>query len=131
MASTIPENLLYTKDHEWALIEGNVATVGITDHAQHQLGDVVYLELPSKGSHLNQHSVFGVVESVKAVSDLFAPLSGEVLETNTPLTEHPEKINQNPYQLSWMIKIQLSSQDELKGLMDHKAYAHYLHEEAK
>ena len=103
MASQIPENLKYTKEHEWSCIDGDVATIGITDFAQSQLGDIVFVELPEVGSNLDEGATFGVVESIKSVSDLYAPLSGEVVEINEDLTDSPEKCNEAPYE-SWFIK---------------------------
>lgn len=121
----IPSNLLYTKEHEWALVEGEQATVGITEHAQSQLGDVVYVELPSVGQQLAQHQTFGVVESVKAVSDLFCPFSGTVIEVNDGLKNHPEKINENAYE-AWMFRMHAQNIKESENLMDAKGYQAYL-----
>lgn len=126
--SNIPENLRYTKEHEWTKLTAEVVTVGITDHAQCQLGDVVYLELPEVGTELENDKQFGVVESVKAVSDLFAPISGTVLEVNTALVEAPEQVNTSPYENGWMIRMKPSKPDELETLMDGKKYAQYLDE---
>jgi len=122
MASQIPNNLKYTKDHEWALIEGDVVTVGITDFAQSQLGDVVFVELPEVGTELNHGDSFGVVESIKSVSDLYSPVSGEVIEKNDDLESSPENCNSAPYE-SWMIKIKLNGNagvDELLSDEDYK-----------
>lgn len=119
----IPQNLLYTKDHEWTLVEGNVAKIGITEHAVHQLGDIVFVELPEAGKTLNAHDTFGVVESVKAVSDLFAPVSGKVIERNEALINDPSLINKDPYSDGWMLKIELSTPDEVKALLDQAAYS--------
>jgi glycine cleavage system H protein len=127
----IPENLRYSKEHEWALMEGDVLTVGITHHAQSQLGDVVYVELPAIGRQIEKDKVFGVVESVKAVSDLFAPVSGEVVAINDTLPNKPEEVNADPYGEAWMIKIKPTRKAELEELMDAAHYARYLKELAK
>ena len=126
---TIPDDLRYTKNHEWVKVDGKKATVGITDHAQAQLGDIVYVELPAEGDATTKDETFGVVESVKAVSDCYAPLSGKVLEVNSPLAESPETLNEDCYGEGWMIRIQLSDPSELEGLMDHKQYAAFVAEE--
>ncbi len=118
----IPEELKYTKDHEWARIEGETAVVGITDYAQSELGDIVYVELPEVGTPVKQGESFGTIEAVKAVSDLFAPLSGEVIEVNTELENSPEVINQDPYGKGWMIKIKISDPKEIENLLDKAAY---------
>jgi glycine cleavage system H protein len=118
----IPESLLYTKEHEWARVEGKVVTVGITDHAQAQLGDITFVELPKVGEKLDRDSSFGVVESVKAVSDLYAPITGEVIEVNERITESPEGINVDPYGDAWMIKMRVANEGELKELMSAKDY---------
>jgi glycine cleavage system H protein len=126
-----PEDLRYTKDHEWVRVQGERGTIGITDHAQKQLGDVVFLELPAVGRTLRQHETFGTVESVKAVSELFAPLSGAVLEANTALSQQPEKINTDPYGEAWMVVVKLSVPAEVTELMDAAAYRAYVESEAK
>lgn len=126
-----PEDLRYTKDHEWVRIQGDRGTVGITDHAQKQLGDVVFLELPAVGRQLKQHETFGTVESVKAVSELFAPLTGEVLEANAALAQKPEKVNADPYGEAWMIVVKLASPAEVEALMDAGAYRAYVESEAR
>jgi len=118
----IPEDLKYTKDHEWARIEGEVATIGITDYAQSELGDIVYLELPEVGDQTTQGESFGTIEAVKAVSDLFAPLSGEVTEVNTALADQPEIINKDPYGEGWIIKIRLSNPSEEDELLNKSQY---------
>lgn len=118
----IPTNLLYTKEHEWVKIEGEVATIGITDYAQGQLGDIVYVELPAVGATTTQMQPFGTVEAVKAVSDLFAPLSGAVLEVNPALTEKPELINQDCYGEGWMIKLKTSNPGERQALLAASDY---------
>jgi glycine cleavage system H protein len=116
-----PENLKYTKEHEWVSIEGNVATVGITDFAQGELGDIVFVEIETKGQTLSMNDTFGTVEAVKTVSDLFMPLSGEVLDVNAALESSPESVNQDPYN-SWMVKINITNADEISGLLDVNAY---------
>jgi len=116
-----PENLKYTKEHEWVSIEGNVATVGITDFAQGELGDIVFVEIETKGQTLSMNDTFGTVEAVKTVSDLFMPLSGEVIEVNAALESSPESVNQDPYN-SWMVKINMSNADEINSLLDVNAY---------
>lgn len=118
----IPENLLYTKDHEWIKIDGDVATVGITDFAQSELGDIVYVEIETEGDSFDKEEVFGTVEAVKTVSDLFMPLSGEVKEVNAQLEDAPETVNADPYGEGWMIKITMSDRSEAKELMDAAAY---------
>lgn len=117
-----PDNLLYTKDHEWVRIEGNVAYVGITDFAQKELGDIVYVDIATIGKQVAQHEVFGTVEAVKTVSDLFAPLSGTVGEMNTELDSAPELVNQDPYGNGWMITITGINQDEVAGLLSAADY---------
>ena len=119
---TFPENLKYTKDHEWIRIEGDTGVVGITDYAQSELGDVVFVELPQKGKHLKQGESFGTVEAVKAVSDLYSPLSGEVLDVNPALEPTPELVNKDPYAGGWMIKVKISNKNELSSLLDAKTY---------
>jgi len=118
----VPTDLRYTKDHEWVRVDGDEATVGITEYAAGQLGDIVFVELPDAGRKLDQHATFGVVESVKAVSDLFAPVSGEVLATNDALTGAPELVNGQPYGDGWMIRIRLTDPAETEGLLDASAY---------
>ncbi len=118
----IPAELKYTKDHEWVKIEGDIATVGITDFAQSELGDIVYVEVETEGETLDQEEVFGTVEAVKTVSDLFLPLSGEIAEFNTELESEPEVVNSDPYGAGWMIKIKMSNPDQINDLMDDAAY---------
>lgn len=125
----IPDNLKYTKEHEWVRIDGMTATVGVTGYAAEQLGDIVYAELPSEGEEVAKDETFGVLESVKAVSDCYAPVSGKVVEINDTLTENPETVNEDPYGEGWMIKIEMSDSAEAKGLMDHTAYQAFLAEE--
>ncbi|MCK6550441.1 glycine cleavage system protein GcvH [Myxococcota bacterium] len=122
MANNYPENLLYTKEHEWCRVEGDVATIGITWHAQSSLGDVVFCDLPAVGATLTQGSTFGVVESVKAVSDLYAPLSGTVVERNDAVVNEPGVLNTDAYEAGWMLKVKLSSPDEVKNLLSQKDY---------
>lgn len=129
--SQIPADLLYTKEHEWVRVEGDVVTIGITDHAQSQLGDVVYVELPEAGDALEAEGPFGVVESVKAVSDLFAPVSGEVVESNAELVDTPEVVNTAPYTDAWMVKVRLADASATEGLMTAEQYATFVAEEAK
>jgi glycine cleavage system H protein len=119
---TVPAELRYTKDHEWVRVDGDEATVGITAYAADQLGDIVFVELPESGRQLRQFATFGVVESVKAVSDLFAPLSGEVTGSNDALTGSPELVNSDPYGEGWMVRIRLSEQGELDDLLEADAY---------
>lgn len=118
----VPENLKYTKDHEWVLIEGDTATVGITDFAQGELGDIVYVEIETEGETLDQEEVFGSVEAVKTVSDLFMPISGEILEFNAELESSPEVVNTDPYGKGWMIKVKITDTSEAEKLLDAAAY---------
>ncbi len=118
----IPEDLKYTKDHEWMRIEGDIATVGITEYAQGELGDIVYVELPEVGSDTEQGESFGTIEAVKAVSDLFAPLTGEVAEINESLNDQPETINKDPYGEGWIIKIKISDTSEIDKLLNKAQY---------
>jgi glycine cleavage system H protein len=118
----IPSNLKYTQDHEWIRVEGQTAIVGITDYAQQELGDIVFLEINTVGENLKKEEIFGTIEAVKTVSDLFMPASGEVLEVNPLLESSPELINKDPYGDGWLIKIKLSNPDEAKSLMDSEAY---------
>ena len=118
----VPTELRYTKDHEWVRVEGNEATVGITEYAAGQLGDIVFVELPEAGRKLDQFATFGVVESVKAVSDLFAPVSGEVVAGNEALAGSPELVNSDPYGDGWMIRLKVADATELDGLLDAGAY---------
>lgn len=124
-----PDDLKYTKEHEWVKMDGNIATVGITDYAQDQLGDVVYLEFPEEGEAVTKGDAFGVVESVKAVSDIYAPVSGEVVELNDPVKEGPEVLNEDPYGEGWLVRVEMSNLEELDELLDSKAYQAYIKEE--
>ncbi|MFH1653809.1 MAG: glycine cleavage system protein GcvH [Pseudomonadota bacterium] len=127
-----PDNLKYSDDHEWISIEGNVATIGITDYAQGKLGDIVFVELPSDGDVLNKGDVYGVVESVKSVSDCHMPLSGKILQTNTSLGDTPEQINQDCYNEGWMVKIELddAGKSEIATLMSNTNYEKFVAEES-
>ena len=118
----IPSTLKYTKDHEWVKIDGEMATIGITDFAQHELGDIVYVEIESIGEMLASEEVFGSVEAVKTVSDLFMPLSGEVLEFNTALEDSPEAVNEDPYESGWIIKVKIDDPSQISKLLDSDAY---------
>ena len=124
-----PEDLKYTREHEWARSRDGKVVIGITDFAQDQLGDVVYVELPDVGDEVKKGESFGVVESTKAVSELFAPISGKVVEVNDPLTEAPEAINEDPYEEGWMIAVAPSDPKELAELMDAKAYRTFVEEQ--
>ena len=118
----VPENLLYTQEHEWVRVDGKDAVVGITQFAQDQLGDIVFVELPETGTLIEQESPFGVVESVKTVSDLYAPVSGTITAVNKDLEAHPEQVNNEPYSKGWIIKIELTDKNELKNLMSEEEY---------
>jgi glycine cleavage system H protein len=118
----VPTDLRYTKEHEWVRVEGDVATVGVTQYAADQLGDVVFVDLPEAGRSLDQFGTFGVVESVKAVSDLFAPLSGEVVEANAALAGQPELVNREPYGAGWMLRLRVADAAQIDGLLDAAAY---------
>ncbi len=124
-----PDDLKYTREHEWLLVEGNVATVGITEFAQEQLGDVVFVELPAVGDKVTKDEAMGVVESVKAVSDVYAPVSGEVTEVNDDLPESTELVNEDPYGDGWMVKIQLSDPTDLDDLMTAAEYEQFVTEQ--
>lgn len=121
-----PENLRYTKDHEWILVESDSATVGITDHAQEELGDIVYVDLPKVGAQIEQHGSLGSVESVKAVSEIYSPASGEVTEVNPALADSPEKLNEDPYGAGWLAKLKLSNASEVGQLMTAAEYQAYV-----
>ncbi len=118
----IPANLKYTKDHEWVSIDGDVATIGITDFAQGELGDIVYVEIETEGESLDSEEVFGTVEAVKTVSDLFMPLAGEIIEFNTELEANPELVNSDPFGKGWMIKVKVSDSSQISELLDASAY---------
>ena len=117
-----PENLKYTKEHEWVSMDGDVATIGVTEFAQSELGDIVFVEIETEGETLDQNEVFGTIEAVKTVSDLFMPISGEIVAINTDLEDAPESVNESPYRNGWMIKIKASDLSEVDGLMDATAY---------
>jgi glycine cleavage system H protein len=121
-----PTGLRYSQEHEWVAVDGDIATIGITDYAQEQLGDVVYVELPAVGKVLNKDDTFGVVESVKAVSDIYAPVSGTVTETNADLPNAPELVNADPYGKAWMIRVRLSKPREVNEMMDAAAYQKFV-----
>jgi len=118
----VAQDLRYTKEHEWVRVEGDLAIVGITDYAAHQLGDIVFVELPEVGRSVSQFGAVGVIESVKAVSDLFAPISGEVEDTNSELAAGPELVNSDPFGKGWMLRIRMSDATQLEGLLDKDAY---------
>lgn len=118
----LPADLKYTKDHEWIKIEGNIATIGVTDFAQSELGDIVYVEVETVGDTMDRDEVFGTVEAVKTVSDLFLPLSGEIIEFNESLESEPEKVNTDAYGEGWMIKMKISNPDEIAELLDDAGY---------
>ena len=118
----LPKELLYTEEHEWILVDDNIATIGITDYAQGELGDIVFVELPNIGDEVKQMDTFGTIEAVKAVSDLFSPVSGKVVGVNDLLQDRPEIINQSPYDEGWMIKVELSDKAEFKLLLSAEAY---------
>ncbi len=126
-----PQDLRYTKEHEWVRVAGDVGTVGITDHAQHSLGDIVYVELPGPGARSTAMKPFGTVESVKAVSELFAPVSGEVVEINAKLKDNPELVNSEPHGAGWMIKVRLSDPAELAALLTAEQYEEYVKAESE
>ncbi len=125
-----PEENLYTKDHEWIFVQDDIGTVGVTDYAQHELGDVVYVDLPEVGDTFEASEPFGSVESVKAVSEVFCPVGGEVIDINTKLEDNPELVNESPHQKAWMIKIRIASPNELKELLSAEEYEEYLQEQA-
>jgi glycine cleavage system H protein len=129
MTMNFPEDLKYTRDHEWARVKGSRVTIGITDFAQDQLGDVVYVELPDLGDVVKKGEAFGVVESTKAVSDLFAPVSGKVVEVNDPLADAPETVNEDPYEEGWMIVVEVADPKDLGDLLDAPAYQKFVEEE--
>jgi glycine cleavage system H protein len=121
-----PANYQYTKEHEWVLVEGASGTIGITDHAQHELGDIVFVDLPKVGAQIAKGRTFGSVESVKAVSDIYAPVSGEVTEINEALSKTPEKLNEDPHGLAWLIKVKLADASEAKALLSAADYEKYI-----
>ena len=117
-----PESLMYTSEHEWVKIENNIATVGITDFAQGELGDIIFLEFPEINEEFNEGDIFGTIEAVKTVSDLFMPISGKIVEVNESLNDDPENVNSNPYESGWMVKIELFANAETDSLLDSKSY---------
>ena len=121
-----PENFRYTKEHEWVSVDGDTATVGITDHAQHELGDIVYVDLPKTGAKLSKGATLGSVESVKAVSDVYSPVSGEVVAINEALSTAPEKLNAEPHDGAWLIKVKIADAAEIQGLMTAADYQKYI-----
>lgn len=123
---TSPSDLRYTREHEWVRVQDGIGTVGITDYAQDQLGDIVYVDLPEVGTPVKRMEKFGEIESVKAVSDLYSPVSGEVVEANAALAERPELVNQSPYEEGWMIRVRLSDPAELEGLLSAQEYDEYI-----
>jgi glycine cleavage system H protein len=124
--STYPENFRYTKEHEWVRVEGDIGAIGITDHAQKELGDIVYVDLPKPGAVIEKGKTLGSVESVKAVSDIYAPVSGEVIEVNSVLVDSPEKLNQDPHGEAWLVKVRLSNPAELQELLTAADYRQYI-----
>jgi glycine cleavage system H protein len=124
--SNIPENLRYSKDHEWVEVEGDVASIGITDYAQHSLGDVVYIDMPRVGDKLSAHEAFGSVESVKAVSEIFLPVAGEIVEVNDGLNDAPEAVNNDPYSGGWMVKVKMDNPGEADAMLSAVEYEEYL-----
>jgi glycine cleavage system H protein len=127
----IPPDLRYTKEHEWVRVDDGIGTVGITDYAQDQLGDVVYVDLPSPGKQLSQLAVFGEIESVKAVSELYAPVSGEVVESNGALADKPELLNEAPYSEGWLMKLRLGDEGEIEKLLTADQYSDFIEREAE
>ena len=124
--SNIPENLRYSKDHEWVAVEGDIATIGITDYAQHSLGDVVYIDMPRAGDKFNTHEAFGSVESVKAVSEIFTPVGGEVTAVNESINDSPEDVNNDPYGAGWMVKVKMDNPGEADAMLSAVEYEEYL-----
>lgn len=124
--SNIPENLRYSKDHEWVLVEDGVASIGITDYAQSSLGDVVYIDMPRVGDRFGAHEAFGSVESVKAVSEVFTPLAGEIIEVNETLNDTPEKVNADPYGEAWFVKVKMDNPGEADAMLSSEEYEEYL-----
>ena len=126
-----PDDCLYTKEHEWIKVKGNIGVIGITDYAQESLGDIVFIDLPEVGEKYDAGDPFGTVESVKAVSDIYTPVTGEVVEVNERLKEEPEKLNEDPYGEAWLIKIKIARPPEMEGLLKAEEYAEYIKEEAQ
>ena len=126
-----PEDLKYSKEHEWVRVNGDVATIGITDYAQDQLGEIVFVELPDEGEEFSKGDAFGVVESVKSVSDAYSPVGGTIMELNDPVVDSPEIVNEDPYGEGWLVKIEISDKTELKELMTAKQYEAFIKEESE
>jgi glycine cleavage system H protein len=126
MSTNIPENLRYSKDHEWVAVDGDIATIGISDYAQHSLGDVVYIDMPRVGDKFGAHEAFGSVESVKAVSEIFLPIAGEISEVNDAVNDTPEAVNNDPYGAGWMVKIKMENPGAADGLLSAVEYEEYL-----
>lgn len=126
---SVPTDRKYTKTHEWVLVEGDIATIGITDYAQNELGDITYVELPGVGDALGQSDSFGIVESVKAASDIYMPIAGEITDANADTEGAPELLNSSPYQDAWLIKVKIAQPDEIENLMDADSYAEFLEAE--
>lgn len=125
----VPEDIKYTREHEWIRIDGEEAVIGVTDYAQDQLGEIVYVELPQEGEEFSMGDAFGVVESVKSVNDIFAPISIHITECNDPLSENPETLNDDPYGEGWMVKARVLNSEELEGLLSNTEYEAYIREE--
>jgi glycine cleavage system H protein len=128
---TFPEDLKFSKEHEWVRVNGNIATIGISDYAQDQLGEIVFVELPDEGEEFGKDDAFGVVESVKSVNDIYAPVSGRIVDVNDPVVDSPEIVNEDPYAEGWLVKIEMSDPKELKELMTAKQYEAYIKEESE
>jgi len=126
-----PEDLKFSKEHEWVRVTGNIATIGVSDYAQDQLGEVVFVELPDEGEEFEKDDAFGVIESVKSVNDIYAPLSGRIVEVNDPVVDSPEIVNEDPYGEGWLVKIEISDPKELSELMSAKDYEAYIKEESE
>ncbi|QTL99853.1 glycine cleavage system protein GcvH [Iocasia frigidifontis] len=124
----LPKDLYYTENHEWIFVEGKKGTIGVTEHAQKEMGDIVFVELPEIGDNFEQFDSFAVIESVKAVSDVYLPVGGKVIAINQDILEQPELVNDEPIESGWLVEIEISNLDELESLMDDEAYAHYLEE---
>jgi glycine cleavage system H protein len=129
--SSYPDDRFYSKSHEWIRVDGDVATIGITDHAQHELGDVVFVELPDTGEIFDEGQEFGTIESVKAVSEIFLPVAGEILEVNKALVDEPNAVNEDPHGDGWLVKVKVTSDGAAAGLMNAAAYEKFVEEEAK
>lgn len=127
----LPEDLKYSKEHEWVRVSGNIATIGVSDYAQDQLGEVVFIELPDEGEEFEKDDAFGVIESVKSVNDIYAPVTGRIMEVNDPVVDSPEIINEDPYGEGWLVKIEISDLKELGELMSAKDYEAYIKEESE